>query len=358
MHDNDETIFKYLDPVDNDILCNIRKEDLNHILSVLNRYCLGSRDNLGLDDNDTFGIEIETEHFKGTVYDRWPFQLKLNEIVGNNGWESKNDITLDNGIEIASDILTDNLKTWNDIKNVCAFTSEYLVIGDHSSGHIHVGAHILGENALYWYRLFKLCMIYENIIYRFSYGEYLTHRSMVNSHAKPTALFFKEGLARLTDLDMPLLDMLYIIQANLDRADSLKNFGNSYWHMMCDENYDMYGDYNKMTRYCTMEFRSPNGTLNHIIWQNNINFFVKLMKYCKSNNFNDDILNRRELDVQSIYDNLCAYSRIYLDQALELSDMIFDNNLDKIYFLRQYLKSFEETDKILVRARKFTMGDM
>ena len=27
---------------------------------------------------------------------------------------------------------------------------------------------------------------------------------------------------------------------------------------------------------------------------------------------------------------------IYLEQAIELSDMIFDNNLDKIYFLKQY----------------------
>ena len=36
---------------------------------------------------------------------------------------------------------------------------------------------------------------------------------------------------------------------------------------------------------------------------------------------------------------------IYLEQALELCDMIFTNNFDKVYFLRQYLKSFEVCKK-------------
>lgn len=34
------------------------------------------------------------------------------------------------------------------------------------------------------------------------------------------------------------------------------------------------------------------------------------------------------------------YDEIYLEQALELCDMIFTNNFNKVYFLRQYLKSF------------------
>ena len=38
-------------------------------------------------------------------------------------------------------------------------------------------------------------------------------------------------------------------------------------------------------------------------------------------------------------------SKIYVDDALEFVDLIFDNNMDKIYFLRQYLKSFEVSDE-------------
>ena len=35
--------------------------------------------------------------------------------------------------------------------------------------------------------------------------------------------------------------------------------------------------------------------------------------------------------------------------------MIFDNNLDKLYFLRQYIKSFELSDKVFAKARKITV---
>ena len=39
------------------------------------------------------------------------------------------------------------------------------------------------------------------------------------------------------------------------------------------------------------------------------------------------------------------YDEIYLEQALELCDMLFTNNLDKVYFLKQYLKSFQVLEK-------------
>ena len=40
---------------------------------------------------------------------------------------------------------------------------------------------------------------------------------------------------------------------------------------------------------------------------------------------------------------------------MEFCDLIFDNNLDKIYFLRQYLKDKKYTDKkVLVLSKKFT----
>ena len=67
---------------------------------------------------------------------------------------------------------------------------------------------------------------------------------------------------------------------------------------------------------------------------------TKLLVYCQSKDFNQDIVQKR---YQIIYDDMAQlkwYDEIYLDQALEFSDLIFTNNLDKIYFLKQYLKSF------------------
>ena len=46
--------------------------------------------------------------------------------------------------------------------------------------------------------------------------------------------------------------------------------------------------------------------------------------------------------------------RMFLKKAIELGDLIFDNNLDKVYFLRQYLKSFEIGNNTLEKAKQFT----
>ena len=361
MHDNDRTIFRYLNPTENELLSKLTEHELEELLKYLDRYYLEYRELLGLADDITFGIEIEVERFKGGLEEFVIFQNIINDVVGNDRWETKNDISLINnnfcyGREISSDILTDCLKTWIDIKNVCNVSSEWGNIGSKCGGHVHVGAHILGENPLYWYRFIKLCSIYENVIYRFGYGEYLTHRPIITSKAKPAALLYNTRLPIIeSKLGGRLFELLISVDARHISYDSLKDYGISFWHMLCDNDYNLYEDYNKINKYCTMEFRAPNGTLDYVVWQNNINFIVNLLLYCKSDNFDDDLLDRRYHQVCSMFGNLWSYSKIYLDQALELCDMIFDNNLDKIYFLRQYLKSFELSNQVFAKAKKYTM---
>ena len=58
--------------------------------------------------------------------------------------------------------------------------------------------------------------------------------------------------------------------------------------------------------------------------------------------------------------NVYLYRNIYLEQAIELADLIFKRNIDKIYFLRQYLKSFQETDFYdeFVKAKRFIKNNL
>ena len=84
----------------------------------------------------------------------------------------------------------------------------------------------------------------------------------------------------------------------------------------------------------TVEFRSANGTLNKVIWQNLINFYVKMMYSCGSSNFDIELLNYRQ--TKGIEPNY------YDDMAFELCDLVFDNDFDKHCFLRQYYKDFDE----------------
>ena len=81
-------------------------------------------------------------------------------------------------------------------------------------------------------------------------------------------------------------------------------------------------DYNVLN---TIEFRSPNGTLSNIVWQNNINFFINLLLSCSDNNFDVEKMN-------FLYDNK------NLSTEFDLIDLVYKDELDKMCFLKQYYK--------------------
>ena len=93
--------------------------------------------------------------------------------------------------------------------------------------------------------------------------------------------------------------------------------------------------------------------MNSVVWQNNINLFVNMLLYAKSPDFNHDIVDKRKLINEGKYDNLKWYNELYLDQVLEFCDLTFNSNEDKIYFLRQYLKSFEIGESDFKKCKQF-----
>ena len=55
-------IFKYLKPNANNMLSNLKSNDLIDFIILLNNYYLEYRDTLNIKDNITLGFEIECEH--------------------------------------------------------------------------------------------------------------------------------------------------------------------------------------------------------------------------------------------------------------------------------------------------------
>ena len=102
----------------------------------------------------------------------------------------------------------------------------------------------------------------------------------------------------------------------------------------------------------TVEFRSPNATIEEIVWQNNINAFTKLMLAATKGLIDEECLDYKISNFTN-YDFM--YKEICLKSVLEFVDLIFDNNLDKIYFLKQYFKDFKDISQFnsLKRTRKF-----
>lgn len=350
MIENDRKVFKYFKENENDTLSKLSFLELRYFLYYLDKYYLEYRDKLGISNDITFGIELELENFNGTYADLWPFECQINKIIGNKDWTIKNDLTLIFGRELATGVYTDNKKTWNDIFNVCDYASLYLEVGERSAGHINIGSQILGNNALYWYRFLKLWSVYENVIYRFSYGEYLSYFPFIKFGSKPVSYILLDRLDYLkTFLNEDAHRLIINAFPREISPGFLKKNGISFYKMFDKLDYSKY-EYDNV-----IEIRSPISTLDTVIWQNYVNFFVHLLLYCKSDKFDDDILESRRNKIKDIVLDIDNYDNIYLDNAIELSDMIFDNNLDKIYFLRQYLKNFEISSEKFKKAKSYTL---
>ncbi len=331
----EDKIFELLNPTDNDKLLDLKGYDLQDFLYYLNNFYLTLRDSLGLDENVTFGMELEFERSNKALITRDLVHQNLDEE-----FKVKHDGSLGmGGGEIATPVLRDLEVDWEKLEKVCKICSSHATIMGKAGGHIHIGAQILGFNTTTFLNFLKLWAVYENIIFRFSYGEFLTGRDGIKTYAYSVREKFEDIVNRYKNSDdVSIYGLLQNVVTNKYQA----------------ANFQHITSFNRKQERNTIEFRCPNGTLNPVIWQNNLNFFVRLIEYARSNEYNDDIVSERRNFNEDLIDNTVEYNKIYLRQALELSDMIFNNNLDKVYFLRQYLKQFESTNQPLAKAKPFT----
>lgn len=330
----DNSLFDYIEPRNNDMFSKMSGIDLQDLLYYIENYYLELRNRLGFDNYITFGLELEFENaMRGRI------ENKLRKMSLSSTWQLKGDGSLDDGAEINSPILKDTSVSWNNLKKVCSVVNANATIGSHSGGHIHVGTQVIGGKTESWLNFIKLWSVYENIIYRFVYGDFLTARPSMNRYAEPMTKDFWKDYQKLKEYDQ--LNMRDIISKISHQRYQAVNFNNV-------------SDFNNMANKNTIEFRCPNATIDPTIWQNNINLFVNMLLYSKSTRYNDDIIQNRRNINEDKYSKLSWYGEIYLQQTLELCDMLFTNNFDKVYFLRQYLKSFEIGNKELSKPKPFT----
>ena len=131
---------------------------------------------------------------------------------------------------------------------------------------------------------------------------------------------------------------------NINKVSYLKEFLPTHdrYQAINFNNIDFY-NFEKYTKN-TIEFRSPNATTEEVVWQNNINTLSKLLLTSAGNLIDTEYLDYKlENEFISPSSEYFLYNEINLKNALEFVDIIFDNNLDKVYFLRQYLKEFQKT---------------
>ena len=307
---------------------------LDLIVQILN-FDLSYRDKLGLSDNNTFGVEIEFERYNYLLVSSY---LKRNI----SGWCCVEDGSLVNGGEVNSSILRDDISSWRDVSNVCYFLKRHYVDTLHNAGgHVHVGGHILGSDCDKWRNFIKLYVAYENVLFRFFYGDKVSGRKRILRFAPPIGDFLCQRLDtfnHVRDISSFLVNLPY------GKYQSV-----AFFHLD-------FASIDEVKEGNTLEFRMPNGTVEEVIWQNYVNTCVKMMIAYEKGLVDEEFLDYKIKNerVSSIHD-FCLYPEVDLAGVLEFVDMVFDNDLDKVYFLRQYFRNFEDNVglKCAVKSKKF-----
>lgn len=322
-----------INPNKNDNLAFLRGIDLQELLVQVENLFLEYRDKLNLPEELTFGVEIEYEGKIRTLID---YYIKNNL----DNWNSKDDGSLDSGGEITSPIMTDEIKYWEQLKGICDYLTEKHADTLHKAGgHVHIGASILGEDVEAWKLFLKLYIAYENVLFRFVYGDKISGREELLKYAPPIASDLYLNLSELESAH-DLYDINRLIYLGRRAALNFKNV--KFLNNRNEKN--------------TIEFRSPNATTSAVIWQNNINTFAKMLMSAKQKAMDEEFLDyklKNEFKPYKGHETL--YNNVNLKNALEFVDLVFENNVDKLYFLRQYIKDFQTNFGIngAVRARRF-----
>lgn len=166
--------------------------------------------------------------------------------------------------------------------------------------------------------LLKLYSIYENVIYRFSRGNFPVLRKQKNvfKYARPIGKIFSDKYFSHDDLF-----------SKYERLINSKAFGLSLKTLTT----------NLYDPIKVVEFRTPNGTDNYDIWINYILFFSSLLIYVKSRQYEKDYIDYM-FDRREIINDIDKLVEVNENKAKKLANSIFKNEVARAQFYDQYFK--------------------
>ena len=298
-----------LSPTKNIMFSKLKGNDLKELLYLVYNYHIPFRENLNFDIEYKFGCELEYEKI---------IRHYVNRFIKRNfwRWDSKKDTTCELGGEISTPIFRNRKKDWLELKKVCDFLKINKADMKHNAScHVHVDRQPISE-VKHNRQFLKIIGCYEPVLFRFGYGDKISARKKILKYAAPVADLILESLDKINSYDVPFMSFPQI---------------DKYYAI----NY-LTGDKN------TIEFRYFNATRCCQIVQNNVNTVVNTISSPVRGLVDEDYLDYvLENDFISPTYSFYLYSEILLERSLKFIDTVFDNNLDKVCFLTQYIKKFQ-----------------
>ena len=312
---------------------------------------------IGLDENITIGMEIESEGIMSSQIQTLKKVVKKQIEGETRGWETKGDGSLEEGVEVVSPILTDNREDVEDIYMVCAMMQKCgHEITERCGGHIHIGADYLKSKEAY-VNLFEIWGNAEKIICKMSNEKGTIPRMGLQEYAAPISSKLNAALESET--------------VNLESEEDLEQFISEIQDVQGDR-YSGLNLLNINNGKNTIEFRIPNGTINADTWIENARLFgrivqisQKLAEIEKQSELSEE--DRKLLDLKNL-----LKEEIPEQEKMEILLELLFSEEERTVYRERYISSsklleqvpdeknpFQETEfsKVDFKKKKHTLGE-
>lgn len=218
---------------------------------------------IGLDEEITIGMEIESEGYLSKHIEKIKKILKRDESREARGWNIKPDASLEEGVEITSPILTDNQEDIEDIYMVCTMLQKIEnETNERCGGHIHIGSNYLKSKEAF-INLFEIWGNAEEIICKISNEKNNIPRFTLQEYAKPISPKINKAIEEGT--------------INLENEEDLNSFIEEIQNVQVNR-YSSLNMFNINNGMNTIEFRISNGTLNPDTWIENARLYGRIVQ--------------------------------------------------------------------------------
>ena len=236
------------------------------------------------------------------------------------------------GGELVSPILNNDQKSWESLKKIeRCFKVDNFGFSDNCGFHVHLDKMSFGNigNMKFRKNLLKMWMLFEDIIYRTAYGYLNIERKDILKYAQPTNCYIYKNINSFNN-DDNFYDFL-------NRYASDRNCGLNL------SNIHLQGIY--ISGKQTYEIRCANALENKFLMQNTIRFYLNFFNYCDSYNFDEEYIEYLIKSFEPMFIN--RFREEKFDKALSLANLIYEDEIDKMLFMKQYLKCMNEPKKEL-----------
>lgn len=249
-------------------------------------------------------------------------------IISENSIFKRNDKNI---CSIRSNVLNNKLKDNELINDLCNCISNIKgPISSNKEININVGLNELNNDNYNLLTLLKIYLLYEHIIYRFSYGDDLSSQVSMSLYSKELSNLLYDFI-KGNEITNDFNKNIDILRKKVIKKDHALNINKK----------------NQVLKTDSIEFKMYNSKTNIFVIQNYINLVLNLIERIKNDDIDNSYLDDKLLNYDYNFYKTENYKDSYYSDALEFCDLVFLDDIDKDYFLRQYFIK-EKTKKLVI----------